>query len=188
VKLDWKQALSAFQRLSGRERVMLGVALGALLIIGLYSLIWEPLVAARVGVIRRIDLEQRQLVAVQRMRERYIELQGQWQAARAAVTRPDQKIELFPHIEEAVSQVNISRDHIVSMTPQSRVIAETYRQESVDLKLINLSLSQLVDLMYRIEKGPYPLRVTRLTIKKRPRDPHAFDVTTTVSMLRMVEG
>jgi phage anti-repressor protein len=46
-----------------------------------------------------------------------------------------------------------------------------------------VSLKQLVDMLYRIEKGTHQLRVTRLQVKKRFKDPHSFDVTATVSMI-----
>jgi hypothetical protein len=57
-------------------------------------------------------------------------------------------------------------------------------EDSVEFKLTSISLEQLVEMMYGIEKGPHPLRLTRLQVKKRYRDPHTFDVTATVSMLK----
>jgi len=187
VKLDL-QALSRFyQRLSQRERWLLSLALGAILAVLLYVLVWEPLVQARETVTSRIRSQERQLVATQRMRTAYMELLSQWEAAQVVFVKPDTKIELLPHIEATVSEV-VSRDRIVSMSPESKVIAEIYREESVDLKLINLSLDQVVDLMHRIEKGVHPLRITKLNLKKRPRDPHSFDVIATVSMLKVMGG
>src|SRR5262245_40121049 len=73
------------------------------------------------------------------------------------------------------------------MNPQNKDLSGTYREESVELKLNGVSLQQLVDLMYKIEKGAQPLRMTRLQIKKRPREPQTFDVTATVSMLKALE-
>jgi type II secretory pathway component PulM len=188
VNLDLRQLSGFYQRLSRRERVLLGVSLTGALLIGLYTLVWEPLQSAREEIAAEIIRKERQLVAVQRMRADYLELLQQWEAGQAVFVKSDEKIELFPHIEATVSQVGITRDRIVSMNPQSRVVAEIYREESVELKLINLSLTQIVDLMYRIEKGTHSLRITKLSIKKRPRDPRAFDVTATVSLLKVLEG
>jgi hypothetical protein len=42
--------------------------------------------------------------------------------------------------------------------------------------------------MYKIEKGAQPLRLTRLQVKKRPREPQTFDVTATVSMLKALDA
>lgn len=188
MNLDLRQFAGFYQRLSPRERVLLGVALAGSLLIGLYVIVWEPLSDARGAVAADIRHEEQQLRTVQRMRAEYLELKRQWEAGQVVFVRPEEKIELFPHIESTVSEVGITRDRIVSMNPQTKVIADIYREESVDLKLINLSLDQIVDLMHRIEKGEHPLRITKLTIKKRPREPHTFDVTATVSLLRIAEG
>ena len=188
MNLDPRQLSGFYQRLSPRERVLLGLAVAGSLLIGLYTLVWEPLRDARAEIVEEIQRKERQLVAVQQMRADYMELLRQWEAGQVVFIKPDEKLELFPHIEAMVSQVGITRDRIVSMNPQSRVVAEMYREESVDLKLINLSLEQIVDLMYRIEKGTHPVRLTKLNIKKRPRDVYKFDVTATVSLLRVAEG
>jgi len=188
VKLDPRQLAGFYQRLSPRERVLMGLAIAGSIVIALYSLVWEPLRNARTAVADQIHGKERQLATIQNMRSQFFDLQRQWEAAQVVFVRPDEKIELFPLMETTVSQVGITRDRIVSMNPQSRIIGEMYREESVDLKLINLSLEQIVDLMYRIEKGAHPLRITKLSIKKRPRDVYKFDITATVSLLRIAEG
>ena len=86
-----------------------------------------------------------------------------------------------------VAQV-VGRDKIKSMNPENKEIGGAYREDSVELKLTGISLEQLVDMMYRIEKGQHPLRITRLQVKKEFRDPHMFDVTATVSMLKPMES
>ena len=87
-----------------------------------------------------------------------------------------------------MSQVLGGREKIASMNPQNKDLGGAYREDSVELKLNGVSLQQLVDLMYHIEKGAQPLRLTRLQVKKKPRDPSSFDVTATVSMLKSLEA
>jgi type II secretory pathway component PulM len=183
VKFDWRQTFSFYQRLSSRERTLVGVAGGALLVILLYTLVWDPLAQGRELLTRHIALREHDLSQMEQMRETYLELLRQYEASQAVLDRVDEKFSLFPHIEATVSQV-VGRDHIISMNPQNKVIADAYRQESVELKLSSISLEQLVNMLYQIEKGPHPLRVTRLQVKKRIREPHSFDITATVSMLK----
>lgn len=166
---------------------MLGLAAGAMVVIGLYSFVWQPLAEGRMILARRILTRQRQLEEIRGMRETYMNLLNQLEASQAVLEQADPKFSLFPHIETTVAGV-FGRDKIKSMNPDSKVVAGVYREESVELKLSGISLEQLVDMLYRIEKGPHPLRVTRLQIKKQYRDPHSFDVTATVSMLKPVEG
>lgn len=183
MKLDWRQLFNFYQRFSSRERLLLGVAGGAVVVIGLYSLVWEPLAVGRETMQKRIAIKQREVVEVQRLRGEYLELLRQFEANQAVLDRAEPNFSLFPYIESTVSKL-FGRDHIASMNPQSKKLADAYMEDSVEFKLTSISLEQLVDMMYGIEKGPHPLRLTRLQVKKRYRDPHSFDVTATVSMLK----
>ncbi len=183
MKLDWRPLLGAYQRLSSRERLLVGLAGGALLVIGLWTLLWEPLQDGQLQLARRIQTRQRDLVEMQHMRETYLDLLNQFELRQRIIEKADPAFSLFPHIEATVGQV-VGREKITSMNPQHKELAGTYREESVELKLAGITLEQLTDLVYRIEKSPQPLRVTRLQVKKRAREPQSFDVTATVSMLR----
>lgn len=186
MKLDLGALTNAYQRLSSRERTLVGLAGGALLVIGLYTLIWQPLEDGRALLARRIQTKQRELIEMQQMRESYLDLMTQFELRQGIIKRADPKFSLFPHIEATVGQV-VGRENISSMNPQNKDIAGAYREDSVEIKLNAVSLQQLADLMYKIEKGTQPLRFTRLQIKKRLRDPQKFDVTATVSMLKTLE-
>ena len=184
MKLDWRSLLAAYQRLSARERLLVGLAGGAVLVVLLYTLIWEPLEEGRLTLARRINVKKDELAQMQHMRETYLDLLNQFELRQKIIEKADPKFSLFPHIEATVGQV-VGREKITSMNPQNKDLAGgAYREESVELKLTAVTLEQLSDLMYKIEKSPQPLRVTRLQIKKRPREPQTFDVVATVSMLR----
>ena len=188
MRLDLSPIVNAYQRLSGRERRMLEAAGGAMILIGFYSLIWQPLQENQVQLGKRIQTKQVELVEMQHMRETYLDLLSQFELRQKIIEKADPKFSLFPHIEATVSQVLGGRDKIASMNPQNKDLGGAYREESVELKLNGVSLQQLVDLMYQIEKGPQPLRLTRLQVKKRAREPQTFDVTATVSMLKALDA
>jgi hypothetical protein len=184
MKFDWRALLAYYQRLSPRERLLVGLAGGALLVIALYTLLWEPLEEGRLALARRIQVKNNELQEMQHMREVYLELLNQFELRQKIIDRADPKFSLFPHIEATVGQV-VGRDKIASMNPQNKELGGgAYREESVEIKLTGVTLEQLTDMMYKIEKSPQPLRFTRMQVKKRVREPSTFDVTATVSMLR----
>lgn len=187
MKFDWRQSFNFLQRLSKRERNLLGAAGGAVIAIGLYTFALDPLFRAGEMVDKRIAQKERELDDMKNMRAHYQELARRYEASQAVLAKVQPNFSLFSHIESTVSQV-VSRDHIASMNPQTKVLGDTYREESVEFKLTGISLEQLVDMTYRIEKGDHPLRVTRLQVKKKQSDPHSFDITATVSMLQAIEG
>ena len=184
MKFDLGPLLATYQRLSARERLLVGLAGGAVLVIALYTLVWEPLDEGRAQLARRIQLKKAELVEMQHMREEYLELLNQYELRQKIIEKADPKFSLFPHIEATVGQV-VGREKIASMNPQNKDVGGgAYREESVEIKLNGVTLEQLTDLMYRIEKGAQPLRLTRLQVKKRVREPQNFDVVATVAMLK----
>jgi hypothetical protein len=181
--LDWRQLVNMIQRLSPRERTLLGLAVGAMLVISLYSFVWQPIEDGRNLLARRIETRKKDLGQIQQMRDVYLDLLNQFELRQKIIEKADPKFSLFPHIEATVGTV-VGRDHIQSMNPSNKEIAGAYREESVEIKLTAVTLQQLVDLMYKIEKSVQPLRLTRLQVKKRLREPSTFDVTATVAMLK----
>lgn len=188
MRLDLSPITNAYQRLSSRERRLLDSALVVMVIIGFYSLVWQPLQDSQVQLAKRIQTRQHDLVEMQQMRDTYLDLLSQFELREKIIEKADPKFSLFPHIEATVSQVLGGRDKIASMNPQNKDISGAYREESVEIKLNGISLQQLVDLMYHIEKSAQPLRLTRLNVKKRAREPQSFDVTATVSMLKSLDA
>jgi general secretion pathway protein M len=186
MKLDFGILTNAYQRLSSRERTLVGLAGGALLVIGLYTMVWQPLEDGRALLARRIATKQRELIDMQNLRKDYLDLMTQYELRQNIIRKADARFSLFPHIEATVGQV-VGRENIASMNPQNKEIAGVYREDSVEIKLNAVSLQQLVDLMYKVEKGAQPLRFTRLQIKKRLREPQKFDVVATVAMLKPLE-
>ncbi len=186
MNFDWRQILNYLQRLSSRERALLGAAVSVGVVLGFYTLVWEPLSADRALAERLIRARQQDLVDIKEMRIEYMDLLTRLDASRDIIDagNVDKNFSLFPHIESTVSAVLGGRDKIRSMNPKTKAINDAYREEAVEFKLDGIALDQLTDMMVRIEKGDRPLRVTRLQIKKRRRDPQQFDVIATVSMLK----
>jgi general secretion pathway protein M len=188
VRLDLSPITNAYQRLSSRERLLVTVAGSVMAVLFVYTMIWQPIEDDRVRLAKRIQTKQRELIEMQQMRDTYLDLFNQFELRQRIIEKADPHFSLFPHIESTVSQVLGGRDKIASMNPQNKDISGIYREESVELKLNAISLQQLVELLYRIEKGAQPLRLTRLQVKKRPREPQTFDVTATVSMLKALDA
>ncbi len=186
MRFDWSEIVNAFQRLSARERTLLGAAVAVAVVLGFYTLVWEPLSEDRVRFERLIRARQQDLVEIKEMRVEYMDLLNRLEVSRGIIDGEgiDEDFSLFPHIESTVSAVLGGREKIRSMNPKTKAVNDAYHEEAVELKLNGIALDDLVDMMVRIEKGKQPLRVTRLQVKKRRRDPQQFDVTATVSILR----
>jgi len=188
MNLDPRPAISNYYaRLAPRERVLLGVLAVAVVCIGSYSLIWEPLQENREMLVRKIDKTQSDLANIQRDRDEYFNLMRRIEANQASISKEDPTFNLFSYLQNTVTQA-VSRDRITSMNPTTQEMGNEFQKELVEIKLSQINLQQLIDILYRIEKGEHPLRFSRLSIKKRRDDIYNFDVTATVSLLKAAKS
>ena len=185
MNYDPRQLARYYTRLAPRERLLVGVAGISVVLISLYSFVWEPLQGSRELIARRITAKEKDLAEIQKERETYLELRSRIEANQAVLAQGDPNFSLFAYLDNAVGQT-VGREHVTSMNPSSKNIGGDYQEELVEIHLTQISLPQLVDLLYRIEKGDHPLRFSRLQVKKRYNDIRNFDVTATVSLLKAV--
>ncbi len=179
---DPRQLLGYYNRLAPRERILVGVAAVSVVSILLYSFVWDPLQTSREQLTRRITAKEKDLSEIQRERDTYLDLKRRLDSNQAAFAPVDSSFNLFAYLQGEISQA-VSKEHILSMNPSTKNSAE-FQEEMVEIKLQQLSLPQIVDLVYRVEKGQHPLRFSRLQIKKRFNDIWNFDVGATVSLLK----
>jgi type II secretory pathway component PulM len=182
MTFDVRPIANYFGRLAPRERLLLGLAAGVLVILSVYNFVWEPLSTGGEHLARRIALRENELAEMQRQRETYLGLVRQLQANKAAISEGDPNFNLLAYLQNTIAQA-VAREHIVSMNPSTKNRGADYVEQLVEIKLTQVALPQLVDLLYRVEKGEHPLRFSRLQIKKRVNDPHHFEVSATVSLL-----
>jgi hypothetical protein len=185
MKYDPRQLLSSFGRLAPRERLLLGLAAASVVVIGLYSFVWDPLQASSATLARRIAVKEKDLAEIQKERDTYLDLMRHIEANQSLLAQGDENFSLFAYLDNAVGQ-SVGREHVTSMNPSNKNIGTDYQEQLVEIHLTQISLPQLVDLLYRIEKGDHPLRFSRLQVKKRYNDIRNFDVTATVSLLKAV--
>jgi len=183
MKYDPRLLLSAYQRLAPRERLLFGLAVVSTVLIGLYSFVWEPLQARSELATRRIGMKEKDLAAMLKQRDLYLDLLRRLEAGSAAIAQGDPGFSLFAHVDNVIGSA-VGRDRVTSMNPSTKNLSAEYQEESVEIKLTQINLGQLVSLLYQVEKGDRPLRFSRLQIKKRYNDNFNFDVTATVALLK----
>jgi type II secretion system (T2SS) protein M len=186
MTFDPRTLFSVVNRLAPRERLLLGAATVSLVIISLYSFVWEPLDSGREQLARRITQREKELSDMQRQRDAYLQLMRQLEANKG-IFENDANFNLLAYLQTTISQA-IPREHVASMNPSTKNRGAEYTEQLVEIKLTQIELPQLVDLLYRVEKGEHALRFSRLQVKKRVNDVHHFDVSATISLLSAAAG
>ena len=187
MKYDPRQILTYYNRLAPRERLLLSVAVVSVVVISLYSFVWDPLQTSAEQMRRRITTKGKELAEIQKDRDVYLDLLRKLEANQAAIEQTDPNFSLFAYLDSTISQA-VGHEHVSAMNPSDKNIGTDYQEKQVEFRLTQINLQQLVDLLYRVEKGEHPLRFSRLQIKKRLNDIYNFDVLATVSLLKAVNS
>ncbi len=141
----------------------------------LYALVLSPIMS---DLSRKRDLipkKEKDLVEIKELKAQYLEIQQQLQAAQAAAAK---RGPLLTDIENITKRTNLS-SKIVSLKPQAGVQAEGFKESIVEVKLDNITLYDLVNYVFQLEKDT--LRIRKLQFKPRYDNPKLLNSTILVA-------
>jgi type II secretory pathway component PulM len=175
---EWINRLrSAFDGLAPRERTLVSVAGGLLLVALAYLLVVSPIMNAISRGDTRAETAQQELQAMQRLEREYLEVSGQLSSVEARIAVAPLG-NLRTTLETLATQAAVK---VESMEPQASPANETYKETKVEVALKSVSLAQAVTYLTGIESAPQVLSVKSLRMRKRPDKTELLDVTFTVS-------
>jgi hypothetical protein len=177
-----RRLAALIERLSPRERILLGIGAGAGLLVAVWALAGF-LAERRATLQAQIVASEKDVVEMGRLRDRYVQLKAEREVVRRKLDRGGADFSLFSHLE-GVTRDTLARDRVAAMNPSTRTVAEDLQEEDVEMRLSGVSLRELVALLYRVEKTDLPLLVSRIQMKKRFDQPFVYDATLVVGRLR----
>jgi type II secretory pathway component PulM len=173
------QARGRYQKLEPRERILVQIAAGLVGVFIIYSLIYMPIVDLSSGLQNKIVQRQQDLAEVRRLAATYAQLKANLASAERHTVPLGKDFSLFSVIEASMTK-SVGRAKIGSITPGSdRKLADGFTEYSVQLKLDNVNLAQLVDALYGINSLSMPIGVSNIRIQRRTKDTHSYDVDLT---------
>lgn len=177
----WSVARAWYSKREPREKLLLRVFGAVLGVVVLYNFVITPIAGLGGGMGDRVAARERQLVTVRSMMRSYDRLKIEL-AATEKRTVPSKNFSLFSVIEQSLTKT-IGRDKIGSITPSDRTVPGGYQQYTIDLKLADLNLAQIVDVLYGVQTLPMPVTVSNLHVRQRDKDTHSYDVDMTCMAL-----
>ena len=169
-----------------RERVLVAVAGGALLLTLLLVGVLMPIRSAMENATISADAAERQLLMMERMKRDWDGLHGRLNEVENRIrgTRPQQN--LLTLLESLAVRAGVKPN---SMEKRQSGESEEYEETKVEVSLKNVTLRQAVDYLSSIERADQPLSVKSLRVKRRPSraspdggaGPDLIDVTFSVS-------
>ena len=173
------QARGRYQKLEPRERVLVQIAAALIGVFLIYNLVYMPIVDLSSGLEDKIAQRQQDLTDIRRLAGTYAQLKADLAKAEQHTVPLGKDFSLFSVVEASMTK-SVGREKIGSITPGSdRKLTEGFTEYSVQLKLDNVNLSQLVDALYDINSLPMPIGVSNIRIQRRTQDTHSYDVDLT---------
>jgi type II secretory pathway component PulM len=165
-------------RTNARERLILVTGGFGGVILLVWALVLTPLMGEVDDLERLAERKHKSAAELSQLLTDY-----QAQAARmgnAARTKSSKGFSLLSFLE-GLSDKSHVKGNIKYMRPTTTDVAEGIREHSVEIKVANISLGAMVELITAVERAPHALRVKRLHIKRRFSNASLLDVTFVVS-------
>ena len=173
------QGRSRYEKLEQRERILVQIAAGLLGILLAYNLIYSPIVDLGSGLEDKITQRQRDLAEVRKLAGTYAQLKADLASAEKRTVPLGKDFSLFSVVESSMTK-SVGRAKIGSITPGAdKKLSDGFTEYSVQLKLANVSLAQVVDALYGINSLSMPVGVSNIRIQRRTQDTHSYDVDLT---------
>jgi type II secretory pathway component PulM len=173
------QLRSRYQKLERRERRLVKAAGAVLALFLVYTFIYSPISDWRDSLDTTLDTRHHEIGEVQHLVDTYLQRKKELQAAERNTVPMGKDFSLFSVIESSLTK-SVGHDKIASITPSAdRKLTDGFVQYSVELKLQDVNLGQVVDALYGVKNLSAPVAVSAMRITRRIQDPHTYDVEMT---------
>ena len=175
IRLD--QLKDYYMRLSDREQyIVLGVA-GAL---GIFFMVFvfSNTIGAMNKLKRQIKQDRETAQNIGKFQKEYQDLKDQVDRLENMVKKTPENFSLTSYLEGLAQEFSISPD---SMTPKTAPPNDLYKENRVEVRVMKVTLPNLINYLYRIENSDGVVRVNSLSVKPNFSDPVYLNAVFTVS-------
>lgn len=174
------QLVGLWRDLDSRSRLWSGYLLIALLAVGLG---WGTLAAKTTELERKRAAREAVLKELMPLKVAYrtARANSDQAAGRMAALRPDDSLSRI--IEESGI-----RGKSVKITPLKGEERNGFVEEAADVRMEGLTANEMVNLIYRLEKGSRPVVLKKVNMRVRFDDPSRFDLAMAMALVKPVPG
>jgi hypothetical protein len=178
----WQQAAGWYEKREPREKLLLRVLGGVVTLLCIYNLIYVPVRGWRDELAERVAARQQQLIRLRSMMHNYERLRVELASTQQRTVPGGKDPALFSALEMTLTD-SVGRAKIGSITPSEHQVPGGFEQYTVDVKLNEISLPQIVDTLYSLQSLSVPITISNLQIHQHARDSHSYDVDLTCMAL-----
>ncbi len=171
----FRQIDQFLMRTSAREKWMLGGgSIVALLLIAYFSLL-DPTLQRMTQLEGLIPRKERAMHDLLQLKDLYQTASNDIKILEKRLPK-EGTFSPLSFLEENAAKNKI-RNNIAFIRPLTPQTHKSYREVPVEVKVENVTLSQIIPFLTALENGPHRLRIKRLSMKTRFSNPDLMDVT-----------
>ncbi|MDH3598722.1 MAG: type II secretion system protein M [Candidatus Tectomicrobia bacterium] len=171
--------MNFLQNLQMREKVLVVCAAVAIILALVYALAIGPLLDNSTRLDRQIRKAQQDLETLHAHRRDYLQRQRVLDRINTQIKQRT-NFSIFSRLEALALNTGI-RDKMLHMKPTASPPSDAYTEESVEIKMEDITLEQLKTYLYEVEQSPQFLKIKRLNIKPRLNNRQLLSVIFRVS-------
>jgi len=172
--------IEVWRDLDRRSRLRCGYIFIALLVVALG---WSALAARTAGLERKRAAREAVLKEILPLKVAYrsAKIVSDQQAGKMATLRPDDSL------VRIIEEIGI-KGKGVKITPLKGDERDGGVEETADVRIDGLSANEMVNLLYRLEKGSRPIVLKKVNLRVRFDDPSRFDLAMVAALLKPASG
>ncbi len=170
-------------RLARREKYFVSIAICTLALFLLLEFVLLPFFETRRRLQRGIKAKEEGLQEMVALSNTYRARKKAYREIALALSRRNKGFTLFSFLDRAAGEARV-KDHVKYMKPSDSEGTGPYKESMVEMKLENITLTQLVDYLHRIESEKDLVSIKRISIKTNRKSSVYLDAVLQVITLK----
>jgi hypothetical protein len=172
----------AYEKREPREKLLLRLLGGVVVLLFIYNVVYQPARQWRDDLADQVASRQHEVIRIRGMMRNYERLRLELASMQKRTVPGGKDPALFSALEMTLTD-SVGRAKIGSITPSEHQVPGGFEQYTVDVKLNEITLPQIVDTLYGVQSLDVPITVSSLHIHQHARDSHSYDVDLTCMAL-----
>jgi general secretion pathway protein M len=152
-------------KLTNREKYYVAGGLFLLILFLVVQLVLIPFIDAKEQARSSVTANEKALKEIYSLSAEYKAMQGGSLDVKDALTRRPKDFTLFSFLENQAGTAGV-KQNIQYMKPSTSIETGPYTESSVEMKLDQITLKQLVEYLHLVESTKYLVSVKRISVKQ----------------------
>ncbi len=170
---------SGFDRLGKREKIFISAGTVFVVCFIVFQGIISPYLEARQTLERSLMRKEQEVLDMAILQKEYLELKSRQSGVVEKLKLRNPQFSLFSYLEKQASAVKV-KDRVTYMKPSNTELDDGYLESVVEMKMEEVTLTQLVDFLVQVESEEDVVVIKRIAIQKNKRTDDLLDVVISI--------